>query len=616
MAGRGARPRSFAPPGSRGGRHGRRPPARDADPAHRRTSGRTRLRSGLEHRRLAALLVVTTLVFAAIAARVVSLQVLEPDELVAFGESQRTRITTVPAPRGTILDRNGADLALSIPSSTITVDPRQVEDPVATALALAPVLGTDAASLQPSLAGDGSFAYVQRQVPTEVGDQITELGLPGIAVITEPTRNNPAGELGHSILGRVNVDQVGISGVEEQYDDLLAGSPGEVVVERDPQGNTIASGHNRYDDADQGQDVLLTIDRDVQYQAEQLLADQVAATGAHGGIAIVSRPSSGELLAVANIDAYDDETGTTMAPMPAVDNRALTAVFEPGSVNKVITLSAALQEGVVNPDTSAPVPYSLQVGDHLFTDAHEHPTEPMTTREVLTQSSNIGTIQIAQRVGAQTIDRYLRAFGFGRTTDLGFPSEAAGIVLPADEWSATSMGTIPIGQGVAVTPLQMLMAFNVIANGGRYVAPQLVSAVVDADGDREDAPAPHHHRVISEATAAQMTNMMTNVVEEGTGAAAAVEGYPVAGKTGTARKPQPGGGYEDAAGNYHYVATFAGFVPANDPQLSIIVVLDEPQGDIYGGGVSAPVFSRLAGSVLRAYRIPPPVSLAAVDAAG
>jgi cell division protein FtsI (penicillin-binding protein 3) len=615
MSGGRARPRSFEPPRGRG-RHGRRPTGRDADPGHRRSSGGRGPRSGLEHRRLIALVVGTSLVFLAIAVRVVSLQVLEPDQLVAFGESQRTRVTTVPAPRGTILDRNGDELALSVPSTTITVDPRRVDDPVATALALAPVLRTDAASIQESLVDDGSFAYVQRQVPTDVGAAVEDLGLPGISLITEPTRDNPAGELARSLVGRVDVDQVGISGLEEQYDDVLAGSPGEVVVERDPQGNTIASGHNHYDDADQGQDVILTIDREVQYEAERLLADQVAATGARGGTVIVSRPRTGELLAVANVDAYDEETSTFVAPVSGTENRAVTAVFEPGSVNKVITLSAALQEGVVTPDTTAMVPYGLQIGDHWFTDAHEHPTEPMTTREVLTQSSNIGTIQIAQQVGAETIDHYLRAFGFGRPTDLGFPSEAAGIVLPPEEWSATSIGTIPIGQGVAVTPLQILMAFNVIANGGRYVAPQLVSAVVDADGDRQDAPEPHRHRVISEATAAQMTSMMTGVVEEGTGVAAAVEGYPVAGKTGTARKPQPNGTYQDEAGNYHYMATFAGFVPANDPQLSIIVVLDEPQGDIYGGGVAAPVFSRLAGSILRAYRIPPPVSLAPVDAAG
>jgi cell division protein FtsI (penicillin-binding protein 3) len=321
-------------------------------------------------------------------------------------------------------------------------------------------------------------------------------------------------------------------------------------------------------------------------------------------------------LAVANIDAYDEETGSLTEPVPAGDNRAVTALFEPGSVNKVITLAAALEEGVVTPDSSRPVPDELLVGDHVFSDSHPHETVEMTVREVLAQSSNVGTIQIAQDLGAEAIDRYLRSFGFGEPSGLGFPAEAEGILLPPSEWSATSIGTIPIGQGVAVTPLQVLSAFNVIANGGEYVPARLVDAVVGGNDEARPVEAGTRRRVISPTTAAQMTEMMTGVVDGGTGEAAAVEGYPVAGKTGTARKPQEGGGYEDAAGNYRYVATFAGFVPANDPALSIIVVIDEPSTDIYGGGVAAPVFSRLAAAVLRAYRIPPPASLAPVSAAG
>jgi cell division protein FtsI (penicillin-binding protein 3) len=235
----------------------------------------------------------------------------------------------------------------------------------------------------------------------------------------------------------------------------------------------------------------------------------------------------------------------------------------------------------------------------------------MTTRQVLAESSNIGTIQIAQRLTPEVIDRYIRSFGFGTRTGLGFPNESPGILLPPAEWSSTSIGTIPIGQGVAVTPMQVLEAFNVIANGGRYVAPRLVEGVQGTDGELDPTEAAAPRRVVSEQTADQMTEMMTGVVEDGgTGTAAAIEGYPVAGKTGTARKPQPNGGYEDEAGNYRYVATFGGFVPANDPQLSIVVVIDEPGGDYFGGGVAAPVFSRLAARVLREYRIPPPAVIA------
>jgi cell division protein FtsI (penicillin-binding protein 3) len=555
-------------------------------------------------------LAVALVAFGAVAYRVASLQVVAPEQLVAYGQDQRNRVTFVPAPRGSILDRNGASLALSVPSATVEANPQLIEDPLATARELAPVLGMELLDVAEVLASDSGFEYLGRQFPDEVGEAVEGLDLDGITVTDEPTRANPAGDLGHSLLGSVNVDGLGSSGLELQYDDVLAGDPGEIEVEQDPRGNTIASGDNHYDAADQGEDVQLTIDREVQYQAERILADQVAATGARGGTVIVSRPGTGELLAVANIDAYDEETGSYTDPVPTSDNRAVTAVFEPGSVNKIITLAGALEEGVVTPDTVSTVPDSLQVGDHVFTDSHPHETVDMTTREILTESSNVGTIQIAQQMAPETIDRYIRSFGFGEVTDLGFPNESPGILLPPAEWSSTSIGTIPIGQGVAVTPLQVLDAFNVIANGGRFVAPRLVDGVVGADGELDPTPAPEPRRVVSEETADQMTDMMTGVVDGGTGSLAAIEGYPVAGKTGTARKPQANGTYEDEAGNYHYVATFGGFVPANDPQLSIVVVIDEPAGDYYGGGVAAPVFSSLAATVLREYRIPPPAVIA------
>ena len=604
-----SRPRAYGSGRAPAGRHGRRAPARRPDPSHvgRRRAG---LHTATEHRRLLAVLIVAVVAFGVVAYRVATVQVLRPDALVAFGEDQRNRVTEVDAPRGSILDRHGADLALSVPSATIEANPSVIEDPMATAQALAPVIGADPLVLAQTLAGDSSFVYVDRQLPSDVGQQVRDLGLAGITVTQEPARSNPSGTLAHSLLGTVNVDQLGISGLEEQYEDVLAGEPGQVTVERDPQGNTIASGDNHYDDAAQGEDVQLTIDREIQYQAERLLSEQVEATGARGGTVIVSRPGTGDLLAVANIDAYDEATDSFTDPIPAADNRAVTVVFEPGSVNKIITLSAALEEGLVTPDSTSSVADTLQVGDHLFSDSHSHETTEMTVREILTESSNVGTIQIAQQMTPEVLDHYIRSFGLGEATQLHFPQESPGILLPTDEWSSTSIATIPIGQGVAATPLQVLEAFNVIANGGRYVAPRLVTGTIGTDGELDPTSRPEPRRVVSEATARQMTEMMTGVVEEGgTGVAAAVPGYPVAGKTGTARKPQPNGGYEDELGRYHYVATFGGFVPANDPQLSIVVVIDEPSGDVYGGDVSGPVFSRLAGAVLRAYRIPPPSSI-------
>jgi cell division protein FtsI (penicillin-binding protein 3) len=275
-------------------------------------------------------------------------------------------------------------------------------------------------------------------------------------------------------------------------------------------------------------------------------------------------------------------------------------------VNKLITVAGALEEGLVAPSTQLVVPDRLQVGDHEFSDHDPHPTEAYTVTRILAESSNIGTIKLAQKLGKDRLDQYLRRFGFGHKTSLGFPGEAAGILLPRDEYNATSLGSIPIGQGIAVTAMQMLSAYNAIANDGVYVAPKLVLDTVAADGSRHPTPASEGRRVVSKATAAQLRTMLANVVSEGTGSRGGITGYAVAGKTGTARKPM-NGGYEDANGQYHYVATFAGFVPAERPELSIIVVIDEPTGDIYGGSVAAPVFADLAQYGLRLFRIPPPL---------
>jgi cell division protein FtsI (penicillin-binding protein 3) len=257
-------------------------------------------------------------------------------------------------------------------------------------------------------------------------------------------------------------------------------------------------------------------------------------------------------------------------------------------------------------DARLTVPDHLQVADGMFTDHDPHPTEQMSLTDILANSSNIGTIMLGQKVGKDRIDSYLRKFGFGSKTSLDFPNESAGIMLPLPNWSGTSIATIPIGQGVAVTALQMLQAYNVIANGGVYVDPKLVLGTVGKDGVRHDAPPSASHRVISTQTAAEVRDMMEQVVATGTGTEAAIDGYTVAGKTGTARKPQPNGGYTDAAGNYHYEATFAGFVPAEDPELSTIVVLDEPTATIFASGASAPTFSRIASYGLRRFEIPPP----------
>jgi cell division protein FtsI (penicillin-binding protein 3) len=288
-------------------------------------------------------------------------------------------------------------------------------------------------------------------------------------------------------------------------------------------------------------------------------------------------------------------------------------------VSKIITVAGALEDGAVAPDDQFDVPSRLYVDDYEFADVDDHGTSRYSVTDILTESSNVGTIMIARELGDERLDHYVRAFGFGEPTDLGLPGESAGLLLPLEDWTATSLSTIALGQGISVTALQAAAAVNVIANGGTYVAPRIVGSMADDAGDPQPAPPSDARRVVSERTARQMAAMMTSVVDEGTGSEAAIDGYPVAGKTGTARKPLDSGGYEDADGNYHYVAAFAGFVPANRPALSVTVVIDEPTADIYGGTVAAPVFRRLAEEGLRRLGVAPPAeitNLAAPDAVG
>jgi cell division protein FtsI (penicillin-binding protein 3) len=543
------------------------------------------------------------LLFTVVVGRLAQLQLLDGHRYVQFGESQRVKPVTLPAERGALFDRDGNDLAMSVPQHTVWADPRLVTNPQAEAAALAPVLGIDQNTLLRQLTmTDKQFVYLSRQVDDATAQKVSDLKLGGVDLLEESKRFNPSGDLAQGVLGSVNIDNVGRSGLEQQYESTLTGTPGELVLEEDPGGGTIAGGEHRVTPAQPGNDLVLTIDTAMQFETERALSDQIMKMGAKGGMAIVSNPKTGEILAMADMDRPDPK-GT---PVPSPNNRALTTVFEPGSASKVITMSAALEEGVVPVDARLTVPDHLQVADGMFTDHDPHPTEQMSLTDILANSSNIGTIMLGQKVGKDRIDSYLRKFGFGSKTSLDFPNESAGIMLPLPNWSGTSIATIPIGQGVAVTALQMLQAYNVIANGGVYVDPKLVLGTVGKDGVRHDAPPSASHRVISTQTAAEVRDMMEQVVATGTGTEAAIDGYTVAGKTGTARKPQPNGGYTDAAGNYHYEATFAGFVPAEDPELSTIVVLDEPTATIFASGASAPTFSRIASYGLRRFEIPPP----------
>ncbi|CAA9237232.1 MAG: Cell division protein FtsI [Peptidoglycan synthetase] [uncultured Acidimicrobiales bacterium] len=545
-----------------------------------------------------ALLVVLVLLFAAVGARLATLQVVAPQDYVARGEAQRLRTVTLPAERGAIFDRNGMELALSVRQRTVWADPRLVTDPTGHAGRLAPVLGIEAEVLEEQLSADGAFVYLARKVGDDVAARVDALELDGVSLLDESKRFAPAEGLATSLIGDVNLDNVGTSGLERQYEDVLVGAPGSLSIERGPDGSTIAGGRQRLEPPDRGDDLVLTLDRSLQFEVERSLGAQITATGALGGTAVVMDPRTGQILAMANLRS-DGEGGP---PKPSADNMAVTSVFEPGSVNKVITLAAALEEGAFTTDDVLTVPDELQVSVHRYSDSSPHPTEQWSLSDILTKSSNVGTIKIAQELGPAKIDEYLTRFGLGEPTGLGFPDESSGIMLDLDEWSGTSIGSIPIGSGVAVNAVQMLDAFNVIANGGELVQPSIVRATIGPDGTERPVAPSSSRRVVSEGTAAAMRAMLANVITSGTGTEAAIDGYTVAGKTGTAKKPDlERGGYEPGA----YMASFAGFVPAEDPQLSTIVVLDEPRPVFYGGLTAAPVFADITRYALRQLRIPP-----------
>ncbi len=560
-------------------------------------------------RRYFGLGVLLCFLLATTVGKLADLQVVNPARYRSAGVAQRTVHVALPAARGALLDRNGRDMAVSVPRSTVVVDPTQVKSVGREAALLAPILAMRENQLSALLRKPGRFVYLARLIEPATERKISKLLdkglLSGVSLIPEYQRLRPNGTQAQSILGTTDIDGNGISGLELQYNKFLLGSPGEVTYERSALG-PIAGGQIQSHPSVMGDDLQLTLDLPLQYETAKLVARQVAKTGSKSGIAIVSRPSTGEILAMVT-QVADPKTGRVAT---STNNEAVTTVYEPGSVNKVITVAKALANGVVTPSTVLDHPSTLTLGGATFGEAETLPSR-MSVTDILTVSSNIGTIELAQKLGPKTVDSAIRDFGFGKKTALKFPNESPGLLLPLDQWSGSSIGSIPIGQGISVTALQMLQAYSTIANNGVAVPPRIVNATVDSSGQRHVIHSAPGHRVIPARTARQVRGILANVVTNGTGAKAAVPGYQVAGKTGTARKPldkhQPGNGYLDLNGNYHYASTFVGMLPANDPQLSIIVVLDDPDRSksYYASDTAAPLFSQIARAAVQRLRIPP-----------
>lgn len=544
--------------------------------------------------------VVMLLLFSAISARLVQVQALASEWYATKGLRQRLATVPLTAERGSIFDRYGRDLAVSVQRDTVWADPSLVADPVGTAALLSPVVGVDQETLVTRLSQrDKRFVYIARTVDVGVADAVRALDVAGVGFIPESKRYYPAGDLAAPVLGEVGGEGSGLGGLEYMFEDLLAGKDGEIEVEHDLEGMEIPRTVRRRIAAERGTDLVLTLDQNLQYQVEQVLVDQVTATSAQGSTAVVVDVETGDILAMASVDGAT-EAGPPRPAGASSHNRPLTDVYEPGSTNKVITVSAALDNGVVGPWTEFDVPDWIRVGDATFTDHGGHPLERWSTTDIVRESSNVGTIMIAQALGKERLDAALRAFGLGEATAVDFPGQAEGILLDPDRYYSTGIGAVPIGYGVAVSLLQMVDVYVTIANDGVTQPPRLVAATIEDDGTRRPEPIEAGNRVVQPETAAAVSQMLTEVVRGGTGACAAIPGYTVAGKTGTSRKQVEGvAGYSDK-----YLASFIGFAPAEDPRFAVAVMLDEPV-PIYGGRVAAPVFAEIMRAALRLEGVAP-----------
>jgi cell division protein FtsI (penicillin-binding protein 3) len=546
------------------------------------------------NRRLRLLLMFLVAGFAVLLGRAAWLQAVQAGSLSSLAAKQHRTTVVLPASRGTIFDRTGVQVAIGEQATTVYADPRQVRDPRAVATAAGRILGVDANALVDQLSNrKASFVYVARKADPARADRLEKLNLAGLGFYPEERRFYPQGSVASHILGYAGLDNRGLSGLELQLDRTLAGRSGGETRTIDALGHVLDVVHAR--PAVDGRNVRLTIDHTIQANAEAVLRQTVAKWHAKGATAVVLDPRSGDVLAMANAPGFDaNNFGST--PPAVTRNRAVTDVYEPGSTFKLVTVAGVLSDRIVTPRTTFTLPYSIHVADRVIHDAETRGTETMSVARILAQSSNVGAITLAEKLGPTRLYKWMRRFGFGAKTGIAFPGESQGFVLRPEEWSGSTIGNVPIGQGVAVTPVQMAAAYATIANRGVQVQPHLIERI---DGHRTGRP--KKRRILRRAIAAELNAMLQNVVREGTGTLAAVPGYRVAGKTGTAQKPDDRGGYSGG----RYVASFVGMVPASRPRLVVLVMVDEPHGAIWGGVVAAPAFAQIATYDLQYLEVPP-----------
>jgi cell division protein FtsI (penicillin-binding protein 3) len=522
------------------------------------------------------------------AGRAAWLGLVESDRLAQAAVSQQVAETDVPARRGSILDRHGVELAVSEPADDVSATPYLVEDKLGTARRLSPILERPVDELVAKLAQRNGFVYLARSLPAAKAEQVRKLGLTGVDLTPGYTRSYPRRMLASQVLGFVGTEGKGLSGLELRHDEALRGRAGERRAVKDALGDSIEVRDTTR--AKPGADVELTIDASIQERVEQVLKALGAKQQPKAATAFVMDPRTSEVLALANwprVDANDPSA----APPWALQNRAVALAYEPGSTFKSVTVAGALEDGEVQRETKFTLAPQIQVADRTIGESHPRGTETMTTSDILARSSNVGAITIGQRLGKRGFDKWVRRFGFGRPTGVDLPGEEQGILLPVDKYSGSSMGNLPIGHGLLVTPMQMAAAYAAIANGGVLREPRVVRKV----GGRPVAHA-KGRRVISERTSDALRDMLKGVLAPGgTASEVHIPGYTLAGKTGTANK------LDEQTGEYsksRYYASFIGFAPADDPRLLIGIVVDEPKGSIYGGQVAAPAFGEIASFAL------------------
>lgn len=557
------------------------------------------------HRRIGILLVIIFAVFVLLIGRLLWVQTVQGGVLSEKAQNIQTKSITLAPQRGNIYDRNNNLLVTSLPAYSIYASPNLMKDPAAVATKIAPLLGLDANQLTANLKSKKSFVWIKRDVDWDVGQKIKQMKLTGLGFVDSAKRSYPQGRLAASVLGFVGSDDQGLVGIEKSYNRQLAGTPGEMLVMTDADGRVLPDTEKTVTPVVPGDQLVLALDQTMQFYVERELDKINAAYSPLHAVILVMNPNTGEVLAMGNSPGFEPAKWQSYPPAVWQSNLATTYAYEPGSVFKLFTTAAALSNRIVSPNDYFYDPGCLVVQGHNIYDSERQDYGAVTFEKGLEDSLNIVFAQVGQKVGAKTFYEYIRGFGFGSPTGIDLPGDEPGLVTPEDKCTTLNLSEMSFGQAIAVTPLQVLTATCAIANGGKLMQPHMVKEIKDNHGKVIKEFTPEVVRqVISADTAKEETQMMENVVVNGTGQNAVVDGYSVAGKTGTAQVPGPGGYVPDK-----YVSSFVGFAPANNPQIAVLVMVDQPHNAYYGGDVAAPIFSDLTGKILNYLGIPKDPSL-------